>query len=248
MVEYVLFAGCFVMVAITAVGGLNQAARTYFQQSSAKIGQPVNQITYGPDGSRQTQASTTTITAPPPSTTTTAAPTTTRATTTTVAPTTTRATTTTAAPTTTRATTTTVAPTTTRATTTTVVSNPAFVTTVSNTSATSQWWNGSANNGYGAWVANATFTNAYNRGQTLDLLVTRTMSDGSTTTSTTTLYVGANGSATFSLYDNTLSKSSGVRTGVVSVTIAVTKVTTADVNWNTITSPGYGTTTTINSI
>lgn len=223
MVEYVLFAGCFVMVAITAVGGLNQAARTYFQQSSAKIGQPVNQITYGPDGSRQTQASTTTITAPPPSTTTTAAPTTTRATTTTVAPTTTRATTT-------------------------VVSNPAFVTTVSNTSATSQWWNGSANNGNGAWVANATFTNAYNRGQTLDLLVTRTMSDGSTTTSTSTLYVGANGSATFSLYDNTLSKSSGVRTGVVSVTIAVTKVTTADVNWNTITSPGYGTTTTINSI
>ena len=211
MVEYVLFAGCFVMVAITAVGGLNQAARTYFQQSSAKIGQPVNQITYGPDGSRQTQASTTTITAPPPSTTTTAAPTTTRATTT-------------------------------------VVSNPAFVTTVSNTSATSQWWNGSANNGNGAWVANATFTNAYNRGQTLDLLVTRTMSDGSTTTSTSTLYVGANGSATFSLYDNTLSKNSGVRTGVVSVTIAVTKVTTADVNWNTITSPGYGTTTTINSI
>ena len=154
----------------------------------SRTGKYVNQITYGPDGSRQTQASTTTITAPPPSTTTTAAPTTTRATTTTVAPTTTRATTTT------------------------VVSNPAFVTTVSNTSATSQWWNGSANNGNGAWVANATFTNAYNRGQTLDLLVTRTMSDGSTTTSTSTLYVGANGSATFSLYDNTLSKNSGVRT------------------------------------
>ena len=60
--------------------------------------------------------------------------------------------------------------------------------------------------------------------------------------------LGANGSSTYSLYDNTLSKSGGVRTGVVSVTITVTKVTTADANWNTITNAGYGTTTTINSI
>jgi hypothetical protein len=122
------------------------------------------------------------------------------------------------------------------------------VTAVSSTSATTQWWNGTTNNGNGAWVAGATFTNAYNRGQTLDLLVTRTLSNGTTTTTTATLYVGANGSATFSLYDNTLSKSGGVRSGVVSVTIAVTKVTTADANWNTITNAGYGTTTTITSI
>lgn len=101
LVEYVLFVGGFVLIAITAVGGMNTTARNYFQQSSNRIGQPVNRVKYDANGNRQQQASTTSITAPPSTTTTTIAPTTTRATTTTAAPTTTRATTTTAAPTTT---------------------------------------------------------------------------------------------------------------------------------------------------
>ena len=75
IVEYVLFFGCFVLVAVSAVGGLNSGARSYFQQSSSKIGQPVNRIQYDANGARQQQASTTSITAPP-ATTTTAAPTT----------------------------------------------------------------------------------------------------------------------------------------------------------------------------
>jgi len=119
LVEYVLFVSAFVLVAITAVGGLNAGARQYFATSSSQIGQPVNRIQYDENGNRQTLASTTSITAPPATTATTQATTTTAATTTTVAPTTTKATTTTVAPTTTKATTTTVAPTTTKATTTT---------------------------------------------------------------------------------------------------------------------------------
>ena len=81
IVEYVLFFGCFVLVAVSAVGGLNSGARSYFQQSSSKIGQPVNRIQYDANGARQQQASTTSITAPPSTSTTT--------TTTTIPPTTT---------------------------------------------------------------------------------------------------------------------------------------------------------------
>lgn len=139
LVEYILFLSCFVLVSVTAVGGLNSAARSYFQQSSTKIGQPVNRVQYDANGNRQQQASTTSITAPP--STTTIAPTTTRATTTTVAPTTT------AAPTTTRATTTTVAPTTTRATTTTTPPTTTIAKRVSTAIA-----NTSTNSANGTWT------------------------------------------------------------------------------------------------
>lgn len=152
LVEYVLFAGCFVLVAITAVGGLNTTARRYFQQSSSKIGQPINRIKYDENGNRQQQASTTSITAPPSTTTTT------RATTTTAAPTTTRATTTTAAPTTTRATTTTAAPTTTRATTTTTTTTTAAPTTTVARRVSTAIANTSYNTSGGTWTFSVRIT------------------------------------------------------------------------------------------
>ena len=73
LVEYVLFMGGFVLIAVTAVGGMNSGARSYFQQSSSRIGQPINRVAYDENGNRVQQASTTSITAPP-STATTAAP------------------------------------------------------------------------------------------------------------------------------------------------------------------------------
>jgi len=100
-------------------------------------------------------------------------------------------------------------------------------------------------NGNGGWVAGITFANAYNRGQTLEVLITRTSANGTTTTQTVNVYVGPGGSTTYQAYDNNMSVSHGVRSGVTSVTFTVTKVTTSDANWNTITSPGYGTTQTV---
>ncbi|MEZ5320720.1 MAG: hypothetical protein R2698_01285 [Microthrixaceae bacterium] len=99
LVEYALFLGCFVLVGVGAVDGMNQTADTYFHDSADRISQPVNRVRYDADGGREV-GTTSTLTAPP-ATSTTAAPTTTLATTTTAAPTTTLATTTTAAPTTT---------------------------------------------------------------------------------------------------------------------------------------------------
>jgi cytoskeletal protein RodZ len=133
IVEYVLFFGCFVLVAVSAVGGLNSGARSYFQQSSSKIGQPVNRIQYDANGARQQQASTTSITAPP-ATTTTAAPTTAPTTTTTT-------TTTTIPPTTTTTTTTTTIPPTTTTTTTTVAQSLSSALSDRSTNATSNRWN-----------------------------------------------------------------------------------------------------------
>lgn len=104
LVEYALFLGGFVLVAVTAVGGLNGSARTYFHQAGSRIGEPANRIVYDENGNRQQQASTTTITAPPstaPPTTTTPPATTTP--TTTTPPTTQAPTTTLPAPTTTAA-------------------------------------------------------------------------------------------------------------------------------------------------
>lgn len=246
MVEYVLFAAGFVLVSITAVGGLNSTARSYFQQSSSRIGQPVNQIKYNENGTRQSQASTTSITAPPSTTTTT-----TKATTTTAAPTTTKATTNTVAPTTTKATTTTVAPTTTKATTTTVAptttapSNPATSNSVTKATGSMTWWNGTSSNGNGEWVATFTFKNNWSMQQSLDLQVVRTYANGTTTTETVTgLYVAGNGSSDYSLWSNPLSASGGVRSGVVSVTVTVTKVSTYTTGWQTITGGPNGTTAT----
>ena len=145
LVEYVLFVSAFVLVAISAVGGLNAGARQYFATSSSQIGQPVNRIQYDENGNRQTLASTTSITAPPATTATTQATTTTTATTTTVAPTTTKATTTvapttTAAPTTTSTTTTTVAPTTTTSTTTTTIAKKVSTALVNQSTNSKKTW------------------------------------------------------------------------------------------------------------
>ncbi|MFN8050134.1 MAG: hypothetical protein U0Q22_01730 [Acidimicrobiales bacterium] len=133
LVEYVLFASGFLLVAVSGVSALNGTARSYFQQSASRIGQPVNRLQYNADGYRIQQASTTTITAPP-ATTTTAAPTTTRATTTT---TTTRPTTT-LPPTTT----TTIPPTTTTIppTTTTTIAKKVSTTLVNGSTNTGSTW------------------------------------------------------------------------------------------------------------
>lgn len=60
-VEYALFVGVFVMIAMAAVGALNQGARTYYSSSSTRVGQPPNRVTIPPGSTRVTLAPSTSI-------------------------------------------------------------------------------------------------------------------------------------------------------------------------------------------
>lgn len=94
------------------------------------------------------------------------------------------------------------------------------------------WWNSTANGGYGAWKASTTFKNDTNRHQYLDLLVTRIDDKGVASTITVkSFYVPANGSTSYTLWDNQYDLTKGVATGTVSVTVQVVSVTTSDKNW-----------------
>ncbi len=94
------------------------------------------------------------------------------------------------------------------------------------------WWNSTANGGYGAWKASTTFKNDTNRHQYLDLLVTRVDEKGVATTITVkSFYVPANGSTTYTLWDNQYDLTKGVATGVVTVKVEVISITTSDKNW-----------------
>lgn len=226
LVEYGLFLGAFALVALGAVGGLNDAARGYFAGAGSRVGEPSNRITYTDNTWRTDRGATTTVTAAPP----------------------TSATTSTAGPSTT-APPTTVAPTTTKVTTTTTTAptNPAFLTPILSTSASFNWWNGDQTNGNGAWVAGFTFQNNHDRGQTLDLKIVKTNANGTTTTSTASHYVPPNGAATIQVWENNLSVSGGVRTGVVSVTVTVTKVATHNSAWEPISAGANGTVQKVNA-
>ncbi len=106
-------------------------------------------------------------------------------------------------------------------------------------SASLTWWNGNKNNGNGAWQASVGYKNETNRHQYLQVEVTRVDEKGVTTTTTINgFYVPANGSSTFSHWDNQFSASKGGKlSGVVEVQVKVIAITTSDQNWQPFSYP-----------
>jgi Flp pilus assembly pilin Flp len=117
--------------------------------------------------------------------------------------------------------------------------------TVAETSASAgyYWWNHTKNGGEGAWKAEVSYQNTWIRHQYLTLEVTRVDDKGNATTTTVKdFYVPANGSSTFTLWENALSVNKSHVKGTVSVTVKVTGIRTSDESWNTVTFPGDGST------
>lgn len=129
-------------------------------------------------------------------------------------------------------TTTTTAP----ATTTTTAPKPGSTATVANTSSSFYWWNATKQGGDGAWKASVTFSNDWVRHQYLTLEITQVDDKGKTKTITVNdFYVPANGSASFEQWDNSYSVTNNNTKGIVSVSVKVVSVKTADLNWQTVT-------------
>jgi Flp pilus assembly pilin Flp len=100
------------------------------------------------------------------------------------------------------------------------------------------WWNGNKNDGNGAWQASVGYENDTNRHQYLQLEVTRVDEKGVTTKTTINgFYVPANGTSTFSHWDNQFSASRGKLKGVVEVQVRVLGITTSDQNWQPFSYP-----------
>ena len=241
MVEYALITALIALMSFSAVTLLGEETSGTFDEVSAALdnaggpggsGGSIAMGSVGGDGAGGSGATTSTTT---PAATTTSAP----ATTTTTAP----ATTTTTAP----ATTTTTAPATTTTTapaTTTTTAAPTGGSgggsagdshpTAQSTGAKSSfyWWNADKHGGEGAWTASTTYQNSTSRHQYLDLLVTRVDDKGKTTTiEVKGFYVPANGSTTYTLWDNSLDVHKDNVKGTVEVRIEVTSVTTSDEAW-----------------
>jgi Flp pilus assembly pilin Flp len=106
-------------------------------------------------------------------------------------------------------------------------------------SASLTWWNGNKNNGNGAWQASVGYKNETNRHQYLQVEVTRVdEKDVTTTTTIKGFYVPANGSSTFSHWDNQFSASKGGKlSGVVEVQVEVIAITTSDQDWQPFSYP-----------
>lgn len=223
LAEYGLLVALVALVSIVALGGLASAAGGAFDATAAEIAaDPASPPTTGGDGG--TPVATTPA---PPATTT---PTTAAAAPTTTTPTTIRVTTTTAAPTTT-APTTTAPPTTAAPTTAPPTTAPPVSSAIAGTgSGARQWWDSWGQRG--AWVATATITNSHNRPAWVNLEISTVYGDGRVVRTTSTVYVGPNGSSPFSTYDNAQSKNGTTADDVVQVQVRPTGGITYVNGWN----------------
>jgi hypothetical protein len=110
--------------------------------------------------------------------------------------------------------------------------DPASTVTVSDTSGSFYWWVTNRNRERGAWRADFTYTNDWIRHKFLRLEVTSTLASGEVLAPTTaTFYVPATGSTTFTVWDNDYEVSGGNVTGVVAVSVRVTRITTYTESW-----------------
>jgi Flp pilus assembly pilin Flp len=219
LAEYGLLVALVSLVSIVALGGLASAARGTLDDTAAEIAaDPASSPSAGGGGAPSPSTPTTAAGAP-----TTTTPTTVPVTTTTAAPTTT-APPTTAAPTT--APPTTAAPTTAPPTTAPPVNSPIAGT----GSGARQWWDNWGQRG--AWVATATITNSHNRPAWVHVEVSAVYGDGRVVRTTTTVYVGPNGSTPFSTYDNVQSKNATAADDVVQVQVRPTGGITYTSGWN----------------
>lgn len=231
IIEYALITALIALMSFSAVTLLGEETSDTFDEVSEALdtapGGSGGTIAMGSGGGDDSDGPGATTSTTAPAATTTSAP----ATTTTTAP----ATTTTTAP----ATTTTTAPATTTTTAaptggsgggTTAGSHPTAQST--ETESSFYWWNADKHGGEGAWTASTTYQNTTNRHQYLDLVVTRVDDKGNTTTlEVKGFYVPANGSTTYTLWDNTLDVHKDNVKGTVEVRIDVTSVTTSDEAW-----------------
>jgi Flp pilus assembly pilin Flp len=94
------------------------------------------------------------------------------------------------------------------------------------------WWNDTKHGGSGAWQASTTFENDTNRHQYLTLKVTRVDAAGVETSNIVEgFYVPANGTATYTLWDNPYTIDKKDVSGVVEVKVEVLSVKTSDQSW-----------------
>jgi len=108
----------------------------------------------------------------------------------------------------------------------------------SGTSANLTWWNGNKDTGNGAWQASVSYENATDRHQYMKLEVTRVDDKGKvTTTIIDSFYVPANGSSTFSHWDNQFRAQQGKFSGVIEVQVKVLTITTSDKDWQPFSYP-----------
>lgn len=105
------------------------------------------------------------------------------------------------------------------------------------------WFNANGQGGQGEWRAGITFTNPWIRHQYLDIEITKIHHDGTTSVSTVSgHYVAAGSSSTYFSWGNpmTLNASGTVTSGVLSMTIRVTRIETSDDAWRPVIFPGEG--------
>ena len=111
--------------------------------------------------------------------------------------------------------------------------------TAGSTSSRMYWWDSSGKQGQ--WVATATFANAWERHAYVEVEVTKTYGDGRTeTTSVKDFYIPANGSAPLEVWHNDIRAKGTTKHNVVSVSLKVVEVRTADLDWKPITFPASG--------
>lgn len=221
MVEYGLIVGVVSLMSLSAVTLLGDNTSESFdkvttaldQGSAGTVVQSGGSIDQGGSGGGGSGATTTTTL--PPATTTTTAPTTT----TTTAPTTTS--------TTTPATTTTTAPT----------AGPDGSVATGDVSSKLTSWKGN----HGEWTASVNYSNEWGQDQYLTLKITQIDDEGNTTTHTVDGFpVPAGSNARFDYEGNSIKQKRGGITGVVSVTVEVTSVTTTDESLQPVTYPVSG--------
>ncbi|HEX9644569.1 MAG TPA: Flp family type IVb pilin [Acidimicrobiia bacterium] len=102
------------------------------------------------------------------------------------------------------------------------------------------WWAPTPSGGDGAWKASVTFQNDWIRHQYLTVEVTRTASNGDTTTETVEVYVAAGSTGTYAAWNNNYSVRGNSEHGVVSVTMRVTSIRTYNESWQTQTHSTTG--------
>lgn len=104
------------------------------------------------------------------------------------------------------------------------------------------WWD--QHNDRGQWTADFTYSNATDRHQYLEILVTRTFADGSTQSQVVhSHYVPAKGSSTMTIWSNDFQESKPGQfpaSNVVKVEATVFKVSTSDQKWNPYSTPTNG--------
>jgi hypothetical protein len=104
-------------------------------------------------------------------------------------------------------------------------------------SANLTWWNGNKNNGDGAWQASVGYKNETNRHQYLELEILRVDEKGKTTTTVIKgFYVPANGTSTFSHWDNQFT-AKAASSAEWSRYRKVLAITTSDQNWQPFSYP-----------